>query len=251
VDPLRVVQAEDGHDGRADPDFVARDEGKQRYEKGVNETSEGAGGTLPGKRVGVRTDDTLRSQGNDHEEQAEKSARGHRRGLEVAQVVARDHVGLLNVRFRRGQVEWPARRDLRDGDTGADGAGASQRAYVQIVSPSPWQDLIAGSPVGRRGNLGAQPVRGRQNRIMAVKQPRGQSGDGRVDGVVRAFDAEEGWGVIEAPEVPGGCFVHFSNIAIDGYRSLDVGQHVRFTYEDPGFLQDGCPYRALTVWPQA
>jgi len=24
---------------------------------------------------------------------------------------------------------------------------------------------------------------------------------------------------------------------------------VRFTFEQPGFLQDGCPYRALTVWP--
>jgi cold shock protein len=83
---------------------------------------------------------------------------------------------------------------------------------------------------------------------MASRQ---HSGDGRVDGVVRAFDPDEGWGVIEASEVPGGCFVHFSNIAMDGYRSLGVGQRVRFTCEEPGFLQDGYPYRAITVWPQA
>ncbi len=33
-----------------------------------------------------------------------------------------------------------------------------------------------------------------------------------ASGVVRWFNADEGWGVIDAPEVPGGCFVHFSFI---------------------------------------
>lgn len=69
-------------------------------------------------------------------------------------------------------------------------------------------------------------------------------------GVVTSFDADEGWGVVVAPEVPGDCFVHFSNIEVNGYRELHAGQHVRFTYEDPGFLQDGCRFRALRVWPQ-
>lgn len=69
-------------------------------------------------------------------------------------------------------------------------------------------------------------------------------------GVVRSFDPDEGWGVIDAPEVPGGCFVHFSNIEMKGYRALAAGQRVRFTYEQPGFLQDGCPFRALFVWPE-
>ena len=70
-------------------------------------------------------------------------------------------------------------------------------------------------------------------------------------GVVRAFAPDEGWGVIDAPEVPGGCFVHFSNIEMDGYRALTAGQRVRFRYEHLGFLQDGCRYRALAVWPEA
>ena len=68
-------------------------------------------------------------------------------------------------------------------------------------------------------------------------------------GVVKRFDPDEGWGVIDAPEVPGGCFVHFSNIEVSGYRQLHAGQQVRFTFEQPGFLQDGYRYRAVSVWP--
>ena len=82
-----------------------------------------------------------------------------------------------------------------------------------------------------------------------ARKPPGQAGT--VAGVVKRFDADEGWGVLEAPEVPGGCFVHFSSIEMPGYRQLHAGQRVRFTFEQPGFLQDGCPYRALTVWPEA
>jgi len=81
-----------------------------------------------------------------------------------------------------------------------------------------------------------------------VRKLPGQAG--AVAGVVRWFDADEGWGVIDAPEVPGGCFVHFSNVQMTGYRQLSSGQDVQFTFERPGFLQDGCPYRALAVWPQ-
>ena len=73
---------------------------------------------------------------------------------------------------------------------------------------------------------------------------------GAVAGVVKWFDADEGWGVVDAPAVPGGCFVHFANIEMPGYRQLHAGQQVRFTFERPGFLQDGCPYRALAVWPE-
>ena len=72
-----------------------------------------------------------------------------------------------------------------------------------------------------------------------------------VAGVVKWFDADEGWGIVKAPEVPGGCFVHFSNIEMPGYRQLQAGQRVLFTFEQPGFLQDGFSYRALTVWPEA
>jgi len=76
-----------------------------------------------------------------------------------------------------------------------------------------------------------------------------QEGPPVLSGVVEWFDAEEGWGALVAPQVPGGCFVHYSNIQRDGYRVLIAGQQVRFTFEDPGFLQDGYAYRAIAVWP--
>lgn len=68
-----------------------------------------------------------------------------------------------------------------------------------------------------------------------------------LDGVVSWFSADEGWGVIDGPGVPGGCFVHFSVIHLPGYRALRAGQRVRFTCDSTG--QDGCAYRALRVWP--
>ena len=72
------------------------------------------------------------------------------------------------------------------------------------------------------------------------------SRDEAIPGVVDWFSAEEGWGALKAPEIPGGCFVHFSMIHSDGYRQLVAGQHVRFTFDTPG--QDGYPFRALDVW---
>jgi CspA family cold shock protein len=72
---------------------------------------------------------------------------------------------------------------------------------------------------------------------------------GPVDGIVRNFDSEEGWGCIDSNETPGGCFVHFSQIQGTGYRNLAEGEQVRFTYEALDFLQDGYPFRAVQVWP--
>ena len=71
---------------------------------------------------------------------------------------------------------------------------------------------------------------------------------GAVAGVVKRYEADEGWGVIDSPEVPGGCFVHFSQIEASGYRVLQAGQHVRFTFERRG--QDGCAFRAISVWTE-
>lgn len=82
---------------------------------------------------------------------------------------------------------------------------------------------------------------------MAKKRPPPERG---AAGIVKWFDADEGWGVIVAPEVPGDCFVHFSSIEASGYRQLLAGQKVRFTFEDPGYPQDGCRFRALQVWPE-
>ena len=65
-------------------------------------------------------------------------------------------------------------------------------------------------------------------------------------GSVRRFDADEGWGVIDGPDVPGGCWVHFSAIAGDGYRQLWASQGVAFHAEAAS--QDGFAFRAVKVW---
>jgi len=65
-------------------------------------------------------------------------------------------------------------------------------------------------------------------------------------GTVREFHADEGWGVIDAPGVPGGCWVHFSAIAVPGYRSLRAGQAV--TFRAVRARQDGYAYAAVKVW---
>lgn len=65
-------------------------------------------------------------------------------------------------------------------------------------------------------------------------------------GVVREFHPDEGWGVIDAPNVPGGCWVHFSAVAMDGYRQLLPGQRVAFRAEQAD--QDGFAFRATEVW---
>src|SRR4051812_10864714 len=73
-----------------------------------------------------------------------------------------------------------------------------------------------------------------------------QTGPMTSVGSVRTFNADEGWGVIDGPDVPGGCWVHFSAIAMDGYRELARGQRVSFRAEAAS--QDGFAYRAVKVW---
>ena len=47
-----------------------------------------------------------------------------------------------------------------------------------------------------------------------------------MEGKVKWFNAEKGYGFIDSPE--GDIFVHFSAITGDGFKSLDEGQSVEF-----------------------
>lgn len=67
------------------------------------------------------------------------------------------------------------------------------------------------------------------------------------DGVVREWHDEEGWGVIDCAETPGGCWTHFSAIVSAGFRQLTVGSSVAFTAQPA--QQDGFTYRATRVFP--
>jgi CspA family cold shock protein len=75
-----------------------------------------------------------------------------------------------------------------------------------------------------------------------------QTGDMADRGVVREFHVDEGWGAIDGPAVPGGCWVHFSAIAMDGFRQLAAGQHIWFRAE--AAKQDGFSFRATKVWTE-
>ena len=68
---------------------------------------------------------------------------------------------------------------------------------------------------------------------------------------VEWWSDDEGWGALAASEdTPGGVFVHFSAIQMDGYRSLRPGQKVEARIKGPlEFEQDGYRYTATAVWP--
>ena len=66
-------------------------------------------------------------------------------------------------------------------------------------------------------------------------------------GIVREYHDDEGWGVLDGPDVPGGCWTHFSAIQSAGYRSLTAGRPVTFEAEPAD--QDGFAFRAVKVWP--
>jgi CspA family cold shock protein len=70
-----------------------------------------------------------------------------------------------------------------------------------------------------------------------------------VTAIVREWREEEGWGVLDSPETPGGCFGHYSAIQMPGFRTLTPGRRVDLTWQPLDFKQDGYDYRALTIVP--
>ena len=70
----------------------------------------------------------------------------------------------------------------------------------------------------------------------------------RTTGTVSEFDEVEGWGVIDTPLTPGGCWVGFAAINMPGYRRLRAGDSVVVDIETAN--QDGFEYRAIDVWPE-
>ncbi|MFJ5535213.1 cold-shock protein [Streptomyces sp. NPDC093261] len=65
---------------------------------------------------------------------------------------------------------------------------------------------------------------------------------------VRLWNADEGWGVIDSEETPGGCWASFSAIEMPGFRSLTAGDSVTLEWEAVED-QDGFKYVALRVIP--
>ena len=74
--------------------------------------------------------------------------------------------------------------------------------------------------------------------------------------MVLEWHDELGWGVLECPETPGGCWTHYSvidtplisrakGVEVAEHKSLAVGDAVELEWETPG--QDGFNYRAVVV----
>lgn len=64
---------------------------------------------------------------------------------------------------------------------------------------------------------------------------------------VREWHVDESWGVVDSDQTPGGCWVHYSAIAVAGYRALVPRQAVELEWA--AGCQDGFDYRARRVWP--
>ncbi len=68
-----------------------------------------------------------------------------------------------------------------------------------------------------------------------------------VPATVREWHDDEGWGVVEGPDLPGPCWVHFSVIEMTGYHALVPGATVHVAVEIAE--QDGFACRAARVVP--
>lgn len=77
-----------------------------------------------------------------------------------------------------------------------------------------------------------------------------------ANATVREWHDDLGWGVLDSPETPGGCWTHFSVVetpylgsmdgaAVSEYKSLTAGEVVELEWETPG--QDDFDYRAVVV----
>jgi CspA family cold shock protein len=70
-----------------------------------------------------------------------------------------------------------------------------------------------------------------------------------LDGVVREYDERKGFGVIDSPNTPSGCWFHYPMIEVPGRkRPCSAGQLVHFSLECEA-EQDGVVFRATKVPP--
>ena len=69
----------------------------------------------------------------------------------------------------------------------------------------------------------------------------------RILAVVRVWHRDDGWGVVDAPQTPGGCWAHVSAVDVPGHAELRAGKQVLLEVEEAD--QDGYAYRATHVEP--
>ena len=74
---------------------------------------------------------------------------------------------------------------------------------------------------------------------------------GESTGRLQFWNKDEGWGVIDSPDTPGGCWVHLSSLLIE-HRGLGLqpGHELKFVWErlSGNGVQDGYDYVAREAW---
>lgn len=77
-----------------------------------------------------------------------------------------------------------------------------------------------------------------------------------VQATVREWHEDQGWGVLDSPETPGGCWAHYSaiagpvlasegGVAVSQYKTASAGDRVDLEWES--FVQDGYDFRAVVI----
>ncbi|NLU64800.1 cold-shock protein [Rhodococcus sp. HNM0563] len=54
---------------------------------------------------------------------------------------------------------------------------------------------------------------------------------------------------MDCVQTPGGCWVHFSEVEIDGFRALDPGQEVDFEWQKTSGPVEGFAFMATQARP--
>ena len=70
---------------------------------------------------------------------------------------------------------------------------------------------------------------------------------GRSVGTVTKWMPEDAWGVIESPDLPGGCWVHAS-VVMSEQKELRAGEVVDLEWSSPG--RHGYSFTAVRVVPR-
>lgn len=87
-------------------------------------------------------------------------------------------------------------------------------------------DTTADSGLGNAYLVDLEPAPGSNPSTVTASQA---AGDYAIEGVVREWYPEQGWGVVDSSQTPGGCWVHFSHIQSPGYRELVPGRAVNLS----------------------
>lgn len=111
-----------------------------------------------------------------------------------------------------------------------------EEPVIEDGKPESYEDFARDADLGRHPD--DQPVPGGGSITVTM---------GQTVGTVREWHAELGWGVLDSPDTPGGCWVYWSTIDGTGFRALTAGATVEFGWELA--QQDGYSFRATRVHP--